>query len=117
MKGWADGPMIEINNWTVEGIRAAMDEGERGVDAERWGAGTLFRLQAIGCAVALYDAMWEHPSDKKDMLLRTAAEDATLRLKEIGVNTSMLLNRQVCIDMYRAMKKVVAEDRAAAQED
>ena len=108
--------MMEMNRWTVEGIRAAMDEGERGVDAERWGASTLFRLQAIGCAVALYDAIWEHPSDRKDTIVRAAAEDATLRLKEIGVNTSMLLNRQVCIDMYRAMKEVVAEDRAAQEE-
>lgn len=108
--------MMEMNRWTAEGIHAAMEEGERGLDTDRWGAGSLFRMQAIGCAVALYDAIWEHPSDRKDTIVRTAAEDATLRLKEIGVNTSMLLNRQVCIDMYRAMKEVVAEDRAAQEE-
>lgn len=110
-----DGPMMEMNRWTAEGIRAAMEEGERELDTDRWGVGLPFRIQAIACCVALYDAIWENPGKKKEEVIRLAAKDATVRLKELGIPTMMLINKQLCIDMWRSMKTVVKEDKAGME--
>lgn len=103
--------MLEMSKWSVAGIREAMREGEEGLDRERWGVGLPFRIQAIACCVALYDAMWENPKKKKEEVIRLATEDATIRLKEIGMPAMMLVNRQLCIDMWRSMRTVVREDK------
>lgn len=108
--------MLELNKWSAAGIREAMREGEEGLDQERWGVGLPFRIQAIACCVALYDAIWENPGKKKEEVIGLAVKDATVRLKELGIPTMMLINKQLCIDMWRSMKKVVAEDRAAQEE-
>lgn len=104
-----------LSRWTPEGVRDAMDEGERGIDTDRWGAGIGFRIQAIACAVATYDARFENNGGDMDAVLDIAADDAMQRLADIGLeNMSRLVCRQLCRDMYEAVGTVLAQDMAEA---
>ena len=101
---------IRMSTWSPDGIRRALKEGEDGINPHRWGAGLAFRIQAIQCAVCLYDAVFEHPEDSEEEQIELALVDYAERSKATGVSMSRLLTVQLMHDMHEAMIEVVRED-------
>ena len=107
-------PDIRMSTWSPDGIRRALKEGEEGIDPHRWGAGLVFRVQAIQCAVCLYDAVYEHPEGSEEEQIEFALVDYAERSATTGVNMSRLLTVQLMHDMHEAMTEVVREDLGVA---
>lgn len=106
---------IIMSNWSPEGIREVMREGEEGINVERWGVGLPFRIHAIMCAVSLYDAVFENPKKRQASVIALAMEGYREKAKETKVEMSELLTRQLMYDMYRSVVKVVNADKEAMQ--